>query len=164
MPFEPEEEEDFAVLDDMPPLPAPAARLVGGVQGLLEPIRVAAIPHEEAGQIRRPAPRRAPRSTTNRCAACAPCWPTSRCWPRYLLARSRAGPSLWLPWIFLIVGLAVVLPLWLGRGSLTGDPHLWNGVDAAYRAIERLPAGQTYNSSGPMTRPRPERWTCSARR
>jgi len=141
IPFEPDAEDDFAVLDDMPPLPVPAARLVSGVQGLLEPIRAAAIPHEEVGQ--------------------SPSLPHTGTIPdneqmrrvRALLADEPVlasvpahprlhQPALWLPWIFLIVGLAVMLPLWAGWGSPpASDPHLWSGVDATYRAIERLPAG-----------------------
>ena len=140
VPFEPEEEEDYALLDDMPPLPAPAARLVGGVQGLLEPIRVAAIPHEEAGQSAGlpPAGAALDNEQMRRVRALLADEPVLASVPARPQPRR---PALWQPWIFLIVGLAVVLPLWLGRGSLTGDPHLWDGIDAAYRAIDRLPAG-----------------------
>lgn len=140
VPFEPEEEEDFAVLDDLPP--PPAARLVSGVQGLLEPIRVAAIPHEEAGQSAGlpHAGAALDSEQMRRVRALLADEPVLASVPARPQPRR---PALWLPWIFVIVGLAVALPLWLGWGSLNGEPRLWNGVDAAYQAIDRLPAGST---------------------
>jgi len=140
IPFAPDEEDDFADLDAMPPLPAPAARLVSGVQGLLEPIRVAAIPHEEVGQT---SSLPHPGTTLNneqmrRVRALLADEPVLASVPAHPQPRR---PALWLPWVFLILGLAVMLPLWAGWDSPTSSPRLWNGVDTAYRTIERLPAG-----------------------
>ena len=59
VPFQ-DEEEDLAALDDLAPMPAPAARLVSGVQGLLDPIRVATIPAEQAAAPTAPAPAEPP--------------------------------------------------------------------------------------------------------
>ena len=141
VPFEPEDE-DLAVLDDLAPLPVPAARLVSGVQGLLEPIRVAAIPHEEGGQSAAlpHAGAALDNEQMRRVRALLADEPVLASVPANPQPRR---PSLWLPWVFLIVGLAVVLPLWLGWAPLPGAPHLWRGVDAAYRTVERLPAGAT---------------------
>jgi hypothetical protein len=71
-PFEDDEEEldcaRYAVT-----LPTPAARLVSGVQGLLDPIRVAAMPQAETLVGWRDRAHRNCPLAPNSCAVCAPC-------------------------------------------------------------------------------------------
>lgn len=135
-----DDEEELAALDALPTLPAPAARLVSGVQGLLDPIRVAAMPQDDA---------------LTGDAAGAPELPFSAEQLRRVRAllveepvlasgpTSRPAParSLWLPAIFLIFGLSVTLLLWSGWPLPAGAPMLWQGVEDAFAAVDRLPQG-----------------------
>ncbi|MFO7631463.1 MAG: zinc ribbon domain-containing protein, partial [Caldilinea sp.] len=135
-----EEEEDLAALDDLAPLPAPAARLVSGVQGLLDPIRVATIPQERAGAL--PAAPAAESSyTVERMRRVRALMAEE---PIVATAAQRPAPSersLWLPWIFLILGLGVAVPLLLGWPLATGEPALWAGVESGFDAVDRLETG-----------------------
>jgi hypothetical protein len=51
----------------------------------------------------------------------------------------RRHPSLWTPWLFLLLGLAVGLAVFLQPLRLTGVARAWPGVSAAHAAIAALP-------------------------
>ncbi|HAJ38091.1 MAG TPA: hypothetical protein DCL15_20665 [Chloroflexi bacterium] len=135
-----DDEEDLAALDALPPLPAPAARLVSGVQGLLDPIRVAVMPQDDA-----------PTSD----AAGAPELPFSAEQLRRVRAllvedpmlapgpalRPAPARSLWLPVLFLSFGLSVALLLGSGWPLPAGAPMLWQGVDRGFAAVDHLQQG-----------------------
>lgn len=135
-PFE-DDDDDLAALDELPPVSLPAMRLVSGVQGLLEPIRVAAIPHAAPtapgvgqelpfsnDQVRRV---RALLLEEPMLASVA--------------APPRSRRTLWLPWVFLALGLGVAAPLIFGWIAPTGVPARWSGVDRGYNAVEALGPG-----------------------
>ncbi len=135
VPFE-EDEEDLDALDALA-LPTPTARLVSGVQGLLDPIRVAVMPQDDAP------------------AGSAPELPFGAEQLRRVrallvedpvLASGAAPPStpvqsLWLPWIFLIFGLSVAALLWINWPLPAGAPMLWQGVEGGFAAVDRLESG-----------------------
>lgn len=139
VPFE-EDEAELAALDALPPLPAPAARLVSGVQGLLEPIRVATMPHADAPPSHAPGTPELPfgAEQVRRVRALLSEDPLLASSPT---PRSAPAPSLWLPWVFLIFALGVTV-LWMSGLSLpAGAPMLWQGVDRAFTAVDRLESG-----------------------
>lgn len=139
VPFQ-DEEEDLAALDDLAPMPAPAARLVSGVQGLLDPIRVATIPTEQAAAPASPTPAEPPfpAEQMRRVRALMTEEP---------LVASAAQPpapterSLWLPWVFVVMGLGVVIPLLFGWSLPARPPALWPGVESAFAEIDALESG-----------------------
>ncbi len=137
VPFE-EDEEELAALDALPPLPAPSLRLVSGVQGLLDPIRVAAIAQEQDAA---PGAQELPFSAEQlrRVRALLTEEPA--------LASATAPPAtshraLWRPWIFLLFGLGVLLPL-LTWSLPAGQPTRWSGVESGFAAVERLAPAAT---------------------
>jgi hypothetical protein len=139
VPFQ-DEDEDLAALDDLAPMPAPAARLVSGVQGLLDPIRVATIPAEQAAAPTAPTPAEPPfpAEQMRRVRALMTEEP--------LVASATQPPapierSLWLPWIFVLMGLGVVIPLLFGWSLPARPPALWPGVEAAFAEIDALESG-----------------------
>ncbi len=139
VPFQ-EEEEDLAALDDLAPMPAPAARLVSGVQGLLDPIRVATIPTEQAAAPSPSAATEPPFSAEQMRRVRA--LMTEE--PLVASAVQPAAPSdrsLWLPWVFLVMGLGVVVPLLFGWSLPVRAPALWSGVEAAFAAVDALENG-----------------------
>ncbi|MFZ1769536.1 MAG: zinc ribbon domain-containing protein [Caldilinea sp.] len=136
VPFE-EDEEDAAALDALPPLPAPAMRLVSGVQGLLDPIRVAAMPQDKDVPAQPPSAQEFPFGVEQmrRVRTLMMEEPT--------LASGSVAPrqphrSLWLPWIFLILGVGVAAPLLIGWPLPAGKPMLWRGVASGFDAVDRL--------------------------
>jgi len=138
-PFE-EDEAELAALDALSPLPTPAVRLVSGVQGLLDPIRVAAMPQEDAPATSAPGGQELPFSVeqVRRVRALLVEEPVLVSPPAAMLAPGR---SLWLPWIFLIIGLGVAIPLILGWPLPAGQPMLWRGVESGFAAVDRLSPG-----------------------
>lgn len=127
--------------DSPPPAEATAApgRLVSGVQGLLEPIRVATTPGE---------PRAPPTPTSALLAAGLD--PDRLRRTRALMAEepvlastlpapAQRTTSLWIPWIFLFIGLAVALPTFLQLIRPGGTPRQWPGVAQAFAAVDALP-------------------------
>ncbi len=138
VPFE--DDDELAALDDLAPLPAPASRLVSGVQGLLDPIRVATIPQEDAGASTGQ-PATAPSFTAEQNRRVR-----ALMMEEPIVASSMQTPppsdrSLWLPWVFLILGISVAAPLLLGRMLPVRTPMLWSGVESSVAAIERLETG-----------------------
>lgn len=129
--------------DDHEQLPSTERRLVGNVQGLLEPLRIfssddlteqaaihtlpmaASLPLE-AAQLRR--------------------WRTFLTTAPLLTelpitVQLNRLPSLRIPWLFWLLGLAVGLPIFLALPGPVGAPRLWPGVTEAYLAVQDLPAG-----------------------
>lgn len=135
-PFE-EDDDDLAALDELPPVSLPAMRLVSGVQGLLEPIRVAAIPHAAptAPGVGHELPFSNDQVRRVRALMLEEPLLTS------IASAPRSRRTLWLPWIFLALGLGVAAPLIFGWSAPTGVPARWSGVDRGYRAVEALGAG-----------------------
>ncbi|MFN3330941.1 MAG: zinc ribbon domain-containing protein [Caldilinea sp.] len=138
VPFQ--DEEDLAALDDLAPMPAPAARLVSGVQGLLDPIRVATIPTEQAAAPTSPAPAEPPfpAEQLRRVRALMT--------EEQLIASAAQSPapaerSLWLPWIFVLLGRGVIAPLLFGWSLPARAPALWPGVETAFATVEALESG-----------------------
>jgi len=114
-----------------------AARLAPGIQGLLAPVRITV---RDAGEDQ---PASAPRS---------PDIPAEQ----MRLVRRRMGsppvlgdaeqlwsqpnpPNLRLTWLFLALGLAILLPALLALPLPKGAPAQWPGVDEAFDAIQGLP-------------------------
>lgn len=144
----PFEAEDLALgeavddgVSDATDIPVVAGRLVSGVQGLLEPIRVATMPGETAGEpsVVLPAAPDAALSIERlrRVRALMGEEPLLAS-ARGQTLRSRA--ALWVPWIFLVMALAVAAPF-LGIGMRnTGTARAWPGVGSAFAAINHLSA------------------------
>ena len=57
--------------------------------------------------------------------------------------RPPRDPSLWLPWVFWVIGLAVAVPVLLGLTRPAGEPRTWPGVAEAAAAIDSLPPQAT---------------------
>lgn len=133
---------DVDEVEDYPPpveVPAAPGRLVGGVQGLLEPIRVATAPGEGSASL--------PPATTALTLALDPDRlrrTRALMGEEPVLASAGAMPSrrstpLWIPWIFLAIGLAVAIPVLLQLVRPGGGPRQWPGVAGAYAAVDTLP-------------------------
>jgi hypothetical protein len=130
---------------DTTDIPVAAGRLVSGIQGLIEPIRVATVPGESDGE---PPAEVVPGSTLDAdglrrvralmaeepllAAAALPQGAQGALPP-------RRHPSLWAPWLFLLLGLAVGLAVFLQPLRLTGVAQAWPGVGGAFAAIDALP-------------------------
>ncbi|MCS6828691.1 MAG: zinc ribbon domain-containing protein [Caldilinea sp.] len=135
----PFEEEDPDVGGEMTP-PRPASRLVSGVQGLLEPLRIAALPEEHGTSFSSPIPAESLLNATQ-----------MRQVRQWMAEETLVGvevqpavtqaPRLWLPWIFLLMGMGVLFPLLLRPSPLPGEPIRWEGVESGFQAIEALPSG-----------------------
>jgi hypothetical protein len=132
------EDVDAGVADSTE-IPVVTGRLVSGIQGLIEPIRVATVPGEgdgeplpllpdvlDADRLRRV---RALMAEDPLLAAGQP--------PRAILSVNRS-PSLWIPWVFLLIGLAIAVPVFWQLQRPSGTAREWPGVDGAYAAVEAL--------------------------
>lgn len=139
VPFQ-DDEEDLAALDALAPMPAPAARLVSGVQGLLDPIRVATIPSEQAAA---PAPLAAadPPFSAEQMRRVRALMTEEPLIASAVQPPASAERSLWLPLIFLLMGLGVALPLLFGWLLPARAPALWPGVEAAFASVDALEVG-----------------------
>lgn len=153
VPLEPDDEpgedvdEDVADTTD---IPVAAGRLVSGIQGLIEPIRVATVPGEGNGEP--PVPeataevldadrlRRVRALMTEEPLLAAGTFGSTS--PAVLLP-PRRHVALWIPWVFLVIGMAVAIPVFLQVSRTTGTALAWPGVRAAYAAIESLPPQAT---------------------
>lgn len=143
VPFEPDDEFDQQPQEEgSPELMSAPDRLVRGVQGLIEPIRVAALPDEidrlAAGV---PAAAGAPGSdlSSDQLRRIRTLMAEEPLLAAAATARSRRLPSLWKPWIFVLIGLAVALPVFLQLTRPAGEARQWPGVQAAFAAIQQLP-------------------------
>jgi len=123
----------------------PRERLLTGVQGLLEPHAIA-MPSASAPLrgVPQAAPGIGPSSAT----------PLSAAEWRHLrqilteepqVAQPVQPPkpgqsvSLRLPWLFLLLGIGLTLPILLRIPAPGGAPHIWPGVRAAHTAIQTAP-------------------------
>ncbi|MEZ4729250.1 MAG: zinc ribbon domain-containing protein [Caldilineaceae bacterium] len=123
----------------------PPRRLVTGVQGLLDPLQVASEirdPEETATQLMATAaPLALDAEHLRRIRALLTEDPVLLDLP--LAARRRPPVRLFLPWLMLLLSLAIGLPILLDLSWPVGAPQRWPGVDEAYAAIEALPADAT---------------------
>jgi hypothetical protein len=137
-------------------IPTATGRLVSGIQGLIEPIRVATVPGESDGEPPvLPAPVEVlDADRLRRVRALMAEEP--------LLAAGAGGAgrdaggigpvgsrpprrpaSLWIPWVFLLIGVAVAIPVFWQLLRPTGSGREWPGVRAAQAAIAALPPQAT---------------------
>lgn len=130
VPFAPEEDSTLADIAFTPP----PARLVGGIQGLLDPVRVTALGEVAAAAGLPPAAGLAP-DQVRRVRTLMAEEPLLASTTR---GRPRRGAALRNTWIFLIVGLAIALPLFLNSRPLAGFPDAWPGVEPAFSAVAGL--------------------------
>jgi hypothetical protein len=130
VPFAPEEDSALADIAFTPP----PARLVGGIQGLLDPVRVTALGEVAAAVGLPPAAGLAP-DQVRRVRTLMAEEPLLASTTR---GRPRRGAALRNTWIFLIVGLAIALPLFLNSRPLAGFPDAWPGVEPAFSAVAGL--------------------------
>ncbi|MFN8488546.1 MAG: zinc-ribbon domain-containing protein [Caldilineaceae bacterium] len=120
---------------------ATAGRLILGVQGLLEPVRISSDLDEASGDIGQPQ-RLIPvvdveLEQLRRLRGVMTQDPTLLNAPP--LTQGRYWPALRMPWLFTLLGLLVWLPLFLVFRRPVGEVHQWPGVSEAYAAIQRLP-------------------------
>lgn len=124
-----------------PDIAATEARLITGVQGLLAPVRIAANIADDEPARAAPAPLPA---TTDLAAeqvrlirALMSEPPLA---PQIPVAPPRAA-ALRVPWVFLLLGLAIALPALFAAAGPIGEPYRWPGVETAHTTIERLLPG-----------------------
>ena len=149
VPLEPDEDVDAGIADTTD-IPVAAGRLVSGIQGLIEPIRVATVPGEGNGEPPMPEAvgdaldadrlRRVRALMTEEPLLAAGTFGTT---PQTVSVPPRRHASLWIPWVFLVIGMAVAIPVFLQVTRTTGTALAWPGVRAAYDAIESLPPQAT---------------------
>lgn len=132
-------------LPSSPPSSLPQRRLVTGVQGLLDPLQIASEitdPDETASQLTAtapPLPLDAERLRRIRTLLTED--PVLLDLP--LSAGRRPPVRLHLPWLMLVLSLAIGVPILLDLSWPVGTPQRWPGVDEAYAAIAALPADAT---------------------
>ncbi len=126
---------------EAPPAAAQSAtgRLITGLQGLLPPLNLSSYP-DAAG---RPATvttlTPAEVQEVQRLMAGQPA-PVAEA---IALPAPHGRPSLRIPWIFWLLGLAALLPLMLAISEPLGAPRSLPGVQEAYLAVESLPRNST---------------------
>lgn len=152
------DDEPAEMADSQPP-----ERLITGVQGLLEPSAIAALPDEQPGSTT-PAPSAA--SSTS--AEPGPPLvddaefrllrrlmnetPTHARW--LMGAVPSPTRTLRIPLLFWLIGIGLALPILMQPTGPTGAAHEWPGVAGAFAAIDDLPAGAhvlTYWAYDPAT-------------
>ena len=121
--------------DDSAPLPP---RLAPGIQGLLAPVRASvrsAGDDEPAARPRSPdIPAEQMRLVRQRMGSPPILGQAEQLWSL------PASPDLRLPWLFLALGLAILLPALLALPLPRGAPAQWPGVEDAFDVIQGLPA------------------------
>jgi len=119
---------------------ARAGRLIVGVQGLLDPVRIA---DDLTGE---PTPTQLPRTPSaidldsellRRLRTLVTQDPTLLNTPAEI--EWRPLRMLRIPWIFALLGLMVGLPVLLLYARPVGNPHAWPGVAEAYTTVQNLP-------------------------
>ena len=135
---------------DTTDIPVAAGRLVSGIQGLIEPIRVATVPGEGNGEppIAEATAEVLDADRLRRVRALMTEEPllatgTFGSTSQAVLLPPKRHVSLWIPWVFLVIGMAVAIPVFLQVSRTTGTALAWPGVRAAYAAIESLPPQAT---------------------
>ncbi|RLT32381.1 MAG: zinc ribbon domain-containing protein [Chloroflexi bacterium] len=131
---------------DPPPTAAPQ-RLVGGLQGLIEPIEIdQALFRSEttapAASALDDLPYETRRELRQLFAADVPILEDPAQENRPPGQSGGQGRGLWRRnWIYGLLLVALLLGLWFASAAPDSRPHSWPGVSAAYRAIDSLPAG-----------------------
>jgi len=132
---------------EMPPL-ALSGRLITGIQGLLEPLRISSEfdERDNGGATTVGATDAAPRHLApmvdlevdqlRRLRGFMTQDPTLLNPPPLLLARQ--WPALRLPWLFLLLGLLVGIPIFMLFGRPVGRVQQWPGVAEAHTLIDKL--------------------------
>lgn len=132
-------------------IPTAPGRLVGGIQGLIEPIRVATVGGEGDGE---PAPPplappdgdrlRRVRLLLGEAPLLAAAGAARGSQPGELLTRSSAQPlTLWLPAVFLLLGAVLAIAVFWQLERPTGAARQWPGVQEAFAAVDGLPPQAT---------------------
>jgi hypothetical protein len=138
------EDDDFgedvdAGIADSTEIPVAAGRLVSGIQGLIEPIRVATVPGEGDGEPLPVPPAVLDVDQLRRVRALMAEDPVLAAGQAAAVNfRVHRSPSLWLPWVFLLIGVVVAVPVFWQLQRPTGTAREWPGVDQAYAAVEAL--------------------------
>lgn len=140
VPFEPEDDDLLEpTLDELAAadVPAAAGRLVSGVQGLLDPIRTTATLSE--AEMLRSALAPAPLQDSSQMRVVRLFMGEEQPLAAPVVRLPGRSTSLWLPWIFLALLIAVGAASFLQFGRPTDKPLLWPGVEAGFDAVATLP-------------------------
>ena len=127
-----EEEDDSARVE--------TTRLAPGIQGLLAPVRISvrSAGAEQSAPAIRPQPPDIPveqmRLVRRRMGSPPILGESGRLWLQPL------SPGLHSPWLFVALGLAILLPALLALPWPKGAPTQWPGVDEAFLTVQGLPA------------------------
>ena len=133
--------------EDEPPAPGPSAaptsrRLITGVQGLLDPLRIASELTERAETQTMPSlasePVALPAEQLRRIRTLLTQDPVLLDMP--LASYGQSAVRLHLPWVLLLFSLLIGIPILLDLKTPIGTPQQWPGVAEAYTAINALPA------------------------
>jgi hypothetical protein len=141
-------------------IPTATGRLVSGIQGLIEPIRVATVPGESDGEppVIPAAVEVLDGDRLRRVRALMAEEPLLAAGGGGLAGGVTGGAggvgsasnlplrrvaSLWIPWVFLLVGVAVAIPVFWQLLRPAGSGREWPGVSAAQAAIAALPPQAT---------------------
>ncbi len=130
-------------------IPVAAGRLVSGIQGLIEPIRVATVPGEGDGEPLVTAGNPLDPDRLRRIRMLMAEEPILAAAGESMtaggnLTRSPAHPlTLWLPWAFLLIGLVIAIAVFWQLTRPTGAPRQWPGVQEAFAAVDSLPPQAT---------------------
>jgi len=150
----PDEHPALEKADD--PLGQAGVRLVSRVQGLLDPLNITSdagqaddesdefLPTPVIDELSAQQIRHMRRIMSEEPVLAAQIAPSS----------TTRHPSLHIPWIFLLIGLAIVLPIFGVFNEPIGTPQEWTGTTQAYAIIESLPFGsdvQVYWAYDPAT-------------
>ena len=136
---------EFGGVDSAPPFDeeddsarAATARLAPGIQGLLAPVRVTVRRVDDDEPPARPRspdiPAEQMRLVRQRMGSPPILGQAEQLWSL------PASPNLRLPWLFLALGLAILLPALLALPLPRGAPAQWPGVEDAFDVIQGLPA------------------------
>lgn len=129
---------------DPPPRPAPQ-RLVGGLQGLIEPIEIdqSLFRPESAGPTRSgldDLPYETRRELRQLFATDVPILEDPAQENPEAGLSAGQGRGLWRRnWIYGLLLAALLLGIWFANAAPDSRPHSWPGVSAAYNAIDSLP-------------------------
>lgn len=145
---EPVVEDDWPALpDDLTSASPPTRRLVTGVQGLLDPVQIASDLAEGQEAVASPVatPLTLQAEQVRRIRALLTDDPVLLDSPTVTLPVTSMAVSLrWhLPWLILLISVALALPILFNFLGPVGTPHQWPGVAEAHAAIEQLPSDAT---------------------
>ncbi len=138
------------------PLGQVGVRLIGGVQGLLDPLNITS----DTGQPDDKSGEPLPTPVIDELSA-QQIRNMRRIMSEEPVLAAQSGqssvarhPSLRIPWIFWLLGLAIILPIFGVVNEPIGSARVWPGVDEAHDLVEGLPLGaevQVYWAYDPAT-------------